>query len=444
MWRDLGRVGFCWLCLTLVLPAMASAQGWLEDRSATQGPGFKLGKRLELHPGLGIEGGYDSNVFLEDSSTQGSAILRTTGHLDVSTTTPKRATEGEGAPTAPGMVAFRAGGSASYLYYFSNRVRSNIEGGAKMDLSINPGGIFTPRIHERFKRTIRPFTDPNVPIGETTSYGLNNNAAGVELAVKSKSQLIKGLVDYTFDNTWFESAQFDYGTNHTHKLKGGTSWRFFPTTALLWDLTVAIQKYPNQALVAQSGTQLSDNIRAATEVGINGAVTKTFSLTGSVGYAVGFYDAGSDFDGITGVAEARWKPRAGASLAGGYRRAFSSSYLGNFVTTNRLYVKGQVLLKQRVLLGLNSFVSFDRSGLALTPTGAASGSTARRKDIRLQSDLYAEYRATDWFAVTANVIYGADFTDFVFNQPTGGGGLLINPAAEYQKIEGWIGVRLFY
>lgn len=444
MWSDVRRLGFCWLCLTLVVPTAASAQGWLADRSGTEGPGIKLGKKLELHPGLGFEGGYDNNVFLEDGSPQASGILRTTAHLDVSTIGPKRASEGEGAQAAPAKVAFRGGGSASYLYYLSNRVQSNLEAGAKLDLSINPGGIFTPRIHERFRRTIRPFTDPNVPIGRTTSYGLNNNAAGLELAVKSKSQLIKGLVDYTYDNTWFQSSQFDYAANHTHRIKGGTSWRFFPTTALLWDLTVDIQKYPNQALVAQSATQLSDNIRAATKVGINGAVTKTFSLTGSVGYAVGFYDAGPDFDGVTGVAEARWSPRPSTSLSGGYNRSFVSSYLGNYVTSNQLYLRGQILLKQRVLLGLDTSASFDRSGLALTPAGGQTGSTARRKDIRVQSDLYAEYRATDWFAVTANVIYGADFTDFVFNQPASGGGLLINPAARYQKIEGWLGVRVFY
>ena len=54
------------LSVVLGVPALASAQ--LDPgRAGREGPGFKTG-RLVLHPGFEVEGGYDSNVFLQEEN----------------------------------------------------------------------------------------------------------------------------------------------------------------------------------------------------------------------------------------------------------------------------------------------------------------------------------------------------------------------------------------
>ncbi len=82
------------VALLILSSTSVEAQGWMSDRSRREGPGFRIGN-LELHPGLGIEGGYDTNVFYEDQDPQSSFLLRLTAHVDVATLGPQRRAEGE-------------------------------------------------------------------------------------------------------------------------------------------------------------------------------------------------------------------------------------------------------------------------------------------------------------------------------------------------------------
>src|SRR5690606_26749332 len=98
--RPKPRISRLVLATLLVILSAASArveaQAWLEDRARREGPGIRLGN-LELHPGLGVEAGYDSNVFLSPSGDRfESGILRITPHLDLSTLGPERRATREG------------------------------------------------------------------------------------------------------------------------------------------------------------------------------------------------------------------------------------------------------------------------------------------------------------------------------------------------------------
>ncbi|MDW8362679.1 MAG: hypothetical protein RMK74_09775, partial [Myxococcales bacterium] len=66
-------VGLC--ASVAVYDADVSAQGWLEDRRRAEGIGIRVGD-LELHPGIGAEVGYDSNVFLQSDTPESSLIAR--------------------------------------------------------------------------------------------------------------------------------------------------------------------------------------------------------------------------------------------------------------------------------------------------------------------------------------------------------------------------------
>lgn len=60
---------------SLGLSSNVQAQEWLRDRENSEGPGVRLGDRLVLHPGLGIEGGYDTNFFHQDANEPGAGRL---------------------------------------------------------------------------------------------------------------------------------------------------------------------------------------------------------------------------------------------------------------------------------------------------------------------------------------------------------------------------------
>lgn len=424
--------------VTVVLPSVAGAQGFAEDRAGREGPGFKAG-RLVLHPGLSLEGGYDSNVFLQNEDAEDSFILRLTGYLDVATEPPVRQRQGEMNAPKPQKIQFRGGIGASYYHYFTDRLAPNVGADAHIDFSYNPSPVFSLQVRDEFRRTVRPFTNPTTLEGETTSYGVNSNQASLDLVGRSKSRVLEGRVGYTNNIQLFDSSDFQFGDNITHRVPASLSWSFFPASALVFRAEYANQQY-DQNRVVTSPTLLSDNNRVRSSIGYNGALTERFSLSALIGYAAGFYELAGDFDGVIAYVDARWRPRPTIQLLAGYDRDIRPSWIGNFTTMNRLFADATFTLAGAFQLGLRSWVSFDKSGLAVAPDGTLVGNQPFRKDIRFYAAVFGEYRFKSWLSLFGEVGYLADFTDFVYvgAQP------LLTPAAEYQRFEAWLGVRVFY
>ena len=420
-------------------PAIGSAQGAGIDRGAREGPGFKAG-RLVLHPGLALEGGYDSNVFLQDVDEEDSFILRLTGYLDVATEGVERQSQGETSKAEPQKIEFRGGLGASYYHYSSKRINDNVGGDAHIDFAYNPSPVFSLKVRDLFRRTIRPFADPNTADGTTISYGRNHNTASLHLVGRSKSKVIEGRVGYTNALEFFDAEVYGYGNNMTHRVPASFSWRFFPSSALVYDLEYARQNFANPDQIAASPTLLSDNNRVRSSIGYNGALTERFSLTAMIGYTAGFYELASDFNGVIARLDTRWQPRPTISLTAGYARDIRPSFIGNFTTMNRLHANAGFTLSGALQLGLKAWVSFDKSGLALRPDGSLLGNEPYRQDIRVYAGIFGEYRFKAWLALFGEVGYLADFTDFQYF----GTDPLLDPAAGYQRFDAWLGLRVFY
>ena len=65
------------LATCVAVPSRGLAQVWLPDRADTEGPGIRMGDSLLLHPGVGLEGGYDTNA-LRRSAGEGAGIRSAT------------------------------------------------------------------------------------------------------------------------------------------------------------------------------------------------------------------------------------------------------------------------------------------------------------------------------------------------------------------------------
>ncbi len=432
-------LAFAALLVLAQLPTPAGAQGFSDDRSAREGPGFKTG-RLVLHPGLSLEGGYDSNVFLSDQNEEGAFILRLEGYLDVATESTERQREGDSSRVEPQKITFRGGIGGRYYHYFFDRVPDNVGADAHIDFAYNPSKVFSLQIRDVFRRTIRPFSNANTPQGDTISYGRNINTGSVDLVGRSKSNVLEGRVGYTNVIEFFDAQIYGYGNNMTHRVPVSLSWLFFPTSALVYTMDYANQRYLNPEEVAASPTLLSGNNRVTNLIGYNGALTERFSLTAMVGYAFGFYKVGDDYDDVVARIDTRWQPRPTVALVTGYERDVRPSFIGNFVTINRLYANALFTISGALQLGVRAWASRDRSGLALSPEGTLLGNETNRKDWRVFTGIFGEYRFTAWLAMFAQAGWLADFTDFRYEGPDP----LLDPPASYQRFDGWIGLRVFY
>ena len=434
----------------LVLVAMASsasAQGWLADRARSEGPGFRVGN-LELHPGLGLELGYDTNVFYEDTGGEGSFILRTTAHIDVATLGPQRRGEGDSEGDTQGrMIDFRGGLAASYYHFFIDEARDNVGLGGNLALTINPGGRFSVYVHDEYERTIRPFVDRPGTEGDVgrLTYAKDRNTAGLELRLRSPGSILEGRLGYDFLLDYFEDEVFQYVNSFQHQFTFRLSWRFLPRTSLISLSRVYYQDYFERAV--DDPALVQNNWRAESSVGINGALTSTLGVTAMVGYAAGFYDdpATDDFDSVIASAALKWNPRRTIQTVLGYNRRFRPSYLGNYLKSDQLYLKTQFLFGGAFLLGADLSLSFDETGIALTPDGEMIGNTGTRQDVRLSANLFGEYRFTDWLGLNLTLGYYGDFTDYEYDDSIlRPGEFFPDPGGGFQKFEAWFGLRVFY
>ncbi|MEM7447180.1 MAG: hypothetical protein AAF355_02960 [Myxococcota bacterium] len=413
----------------------SDAPGWLEDRDRTEGIGFRVGN-LELHPGVGLEMGYDSNVFFSQDNPDSSAVLRVTPHLYLSTLGGERS-EGD-AQAAMRKVDLRAGLSANYFHYFETEARSNLGADADVRLRVMPGRPFSLTFTESFGRTIRPFTEN----GPSDNYARSQNDLGLAFQAQTRGGVLRGGAGYRMRLDYFEGDSFRYASSIEHVVEGAWTWRFLPQTALLYDAEFVFSDYlDTDAGTAPAVTELNDHRRFQTRVGIDGAFTQRFSLRALVGYAVGFYDtddfAGDEYESVVGQLEGRLSIGESSSVSFGYDRTFARAFMGNFQSRDRLYTRVQALALGALLLGADFSVNFLNFGA--TSLGTDPGE--ERSDALLHAGIFAEYRATDWLALNGTVLYRADFTDFDFSVDRGTSSV---DAAEFSKFEAWSGVRVFY
>ena len=432
----------------------AAQNAWLADRARTEGPGFRVGD-FELHPGIGAEVGWDSNLYFTDdnpiprSDGRGrvdTGLLRITPHFLFSTVGARRRTEGEARDDtggSPPSVAFRGGVSAAYYEFFSDPNRRNLDVSGTVRLQVLPERPFSFTLWDTFTRGIRPFTENFNPVSQARI----SNQAGLDLAFQTTGGMVQVRAGYSFGLEFFEGARFQYGNSFNHTVTLQETFRFLPQTALVHDTNLYVQDYFSVAFDAPA--QVNDNVRLRSRLGLNGAITDNITATAMVGYAAGFFQPflsdgtpiDQDYDSVVAQAELAWTITEGMRLSIGYDRDFFPSVLGNYFSRDRGYLSYQMLVGGAFLLALDFDVGFADFGLI---RGGADGmriidSTAgRREDIRVGGGLFAEYRFTEWLGVNATFRYTGQFTQYRYSNVG-----FVDPA-QFNKFEVFGGVRVFY
>ncbi|MBX3272827.1 MAG: hypothetical protein KF729_21370 [Sandaracinaceae bacterium] len=434
------------------VPASAQVAGWLEDRDRAQGPGFQLGD-FELHPGLGVEIGYDSNLYYSQDGAgripfRDSAILRAVAHLMISSRGPARREGGEGAgeeghDAALPAVRFRGGLSGSFYHFFNDENRTNMEVDADLELTILPGRPFSIVLANTFGRRIRPFTELVV---EGTSFARLQNDGGIRFDFQTDGGVLRVSAGYNIALNFFEDAPFGYGNSLRHAITLSETFRFLPQTAIIHDTSVRIIDFFGPPGLRTP--EVNDGILVRTRVGLNGAITPEFSVLGMVGYGAGFFEPHSptveqEFESLVAQVEARWQILPNVRLSFGYDRDFYPSLIGNFYRMDRGYIRTQFLIDRVFLLGADVSLGYFEFGRLYDNMGGLLGTGADRDDIRFLGSLFAEYRFTDWLGVNATFNYRGTFTDYQYDIAVPGMGPILDPAG-FNKFQVWLGVRVFY
>jgi hypothetical protein len=444
----------------VAFPAIASAQdqAWLKDRRYTEGPGYQVGD-FELHPGVALELGYDSNYLRQNPSMAGGVdgALRAmlTPSLSFSTLSPQR-TESAPSPTPP-SVTFKGGVSVTENAFYgvngpSPIVLRGLEAPAvNLDfaLGILPGRPWSGYVTGNFARALTPSQDglaTSTGALTTTSYNRDVPQVGAEIAWTPGSGLFEWRVGYQFTGTLFE--ELGQLTNLQNEIETRGRWRFLPRTSLVYDARFDFINYTNPAPDGKAG---SHPIRA--RIGINGLVTSSFSVLAMIGWGASFYNSSAppapsqNFDSAIGQVELKWylAPRTSAdpnassptlsAISVGFLRDFYDSYLGQtFFERDRGYASLSYFFGGRFLLVASGGVAPIIYPVMVFPTNQTVGPFT---DIHIDASLFGEYRIRDSFGINATVRY---------NQEIGSTGIPTSmpgttETLAYQEFEAYLGVR---
>lgn len=417
----------------VLLPGLAGAQEWVSDRRFNEGRGVGLGSSLVLHPGIGIEAGYDSNVFYsspDEGEVFSAGRLRVTPHLDLSTRPPQRLENGTGTPSMPNNT-FRLGLAGTYQEYLSSEEavsgQRNFGVDANLRAELNKRHAFGFVIADAFARTTEPTNEAVL-----ATFNRIYNRADASLKYAPGGRTLEFGLGYGFFINFYEDTRWRAAGNFLgHDIYATTRWKFFPKTALLFDAHVSPTSYYDADAVHSSSFPI--RVRA----GVNGLLTTRVSVMAMVGYGAGFYTSGDDFDSVIGQVEVSYLIGPVARVQLGYSRDFVDSIFSNYYLQDRVYLEYKQMISGRVLLGVRGGLA--RLGYAtLIDEGAGTASDADRVDVRVEAALFGEYRANDWLGVNLSLDYMGNFTDWSYTSGTS------VDHADFSKFQAFAGVRVFY
>jgi hypothetical protein len=423
-------------------PLKASAQAWVSNPNFSEGVGIRTGN-LELHPSVGAEFGYDSNFFRAAESEDPVKVLklRVTPSLTLSTLGNRR----RGAP--PTDVMFSAGAHASYFELFpldsdnsDAAKRRNVSMGADAKVDVFARRKIGFDLLAAYVRMIEAEGRTEDLAGEGFNRDTLRGGGGITWRPGGGNFEWRG--GYVATYNFFENDDYVNLANLQHEVNTRGRWRFLPRSALLFDTAYTFIRYTHDDTPQTNGDALRSRI------GFHGLVTYHLALLGMVGWATSFYEnrtggiQARQYDSVVANAEVRWfiQPRPDleqatitsglSSVALGYNRAFSNSYLGSFYQQDRGYLNFDMFLLGAVAAGLQ----FGVSHVAYPEVRRADGALLSESfsQLRIDARAFGEYRFTDTLATNVTVMYDQ------VNSPA-----VSNEELKYDRWQAYLGLRWF-
>jgi len=327
---------YLFLLTLLAIPCVAtsaSAQdhGGGADLGGTNG--IRLGQTWVLHLGIGIETGWDSNLFYEaDTATthpSNAFYLRLTPGFNLTT----RPRQGQ----APFQFDFHGG--LGYVEYLTTNAaiqshrQFNVDAGILAAFFQNSPYNFV--LFDNYVRT----TVPPYSAG-TTNFDRDTNQLGTRVNLSPGGGRLTFNVGYVFGIDYFENARLSDFDLQYHRFDLRASWRFFPKTALYLAADETINVYPHPGSGAHP-----DSYPLHVMLGMQGLITPKLTVNAWIGYGNGFYQWSAAImvphenpNTAIGGLSLTWKPTMLSTGTVGYQHDFQNSLLGAYYDEDMAYI----------------------------------------------------------------------------------------------------------
>jgi hypothetical protein len=377
---------------------------------ANQGPGIPVSDGTVIHPGVALEGGYDSNVFYQNSSgpqgTVGAPIFRGLFHFDYGTMPTARLTNPDGTVSQPDYE-FNIRVFLDYRHYFfpssapNNLMNDTLGLGFSPHVTFHPSDTWSLDLYNDYVRTSDPSNQQN-------TFGIvqDFDNLGGRFSVRPGGGTLTltagaiGTLDY------FEAQSFRFANNVGLTGQLGAQWNFLPQTAARLDASWGLHEFTNTT--AGFTPQNSAPLKAT--LGLVGRATPTITFNIYAGYGNSFSSAGQGYNMAIGGLSADWQYEVQGSVGGGYSHDFNASIFANLYQDDHFNAHWRQILGEKFVAqaALDLFLR-DYIGVPTNPLYTPGN----RFDVILQATATLDYQINE--RLFTGLQYGLlnDSTSFV-------------------------------
>lgn len=385
-----------------------SPEGALAPISIVEGPGLKLGEGTVLHPIFGVETGFISNVFYEESDPVSAGILRLVAQIGTGSLSPQRLTASGAGDTLPagqhnvGSFQYRLDLRLSYDLYLSDEAALKAQNGLGIG-ALFRGAVFPQRTWsflylDNFQRQIRA---TNFESTSSTNRDINRLQLGLQFAPGGRA--ITSLLHYENVIDYFEDEDQQFANRMQNLIGLTVSWRALPVTVFFADVT--------QGFVGGLGSE-ADNKNSSypltATVGAQTQLTLATTLVGRIGYTNGFYADGPSFSALVAGVQFGYRYMPTGRITALYDYNHQDSINANFFRDHHF----RVLLEQQFfpfVMTLQPEIRFRRYEGVMQVIG---GGPDTRDDLILSAAAGARYNFRQSFAGVLEYRFSSIETDY--------------------------------
>ncbi len=426
------------LGLLLIAEGLASAEPTIDPEDAiapiaiVEGAGVKVAEGTVLHPQLGVEAGYNSNVFYTDQNTIGAGLIRVMGEVGTASLSPQRlgTTDSDvdssaAAKADVGDFQYRADLRMSYDQYLSSNSQVTSQGGLGIGAYFR--GIVHPNqpvqfaVVDSFQRLIRP---TNFESNTNTDRDVNQLKLQLQYAPTGRS--LSAILHYQNVIDAFESSNQQFANRFQNTLGLRVNWKILPQTLLYVDFSEGI--YTGLG----SSSQKVTSYPLLAVAGIETLLTPKITFWSRVGYTNGFYSTGPSYSAAVFNAWLSYHFTERDRIALLYSYNHNDSINANFYRDHDIRFNYEHPLAPFDFLAQAGLIFREYSGVI------AAGPQTRDDTLGL---VYGEimYNFRDWLAASVSYQLLVDSTNYRYAPVAGQS---VNPG--YLQHEILLGIRAAY
>ena len=389
--------------ISTVSPGIAP-EGAIAPISVVEGPGIKIGEGSVLHPIVGFETGYVSNVFYTSNAPTGAGILRLIAQIGAGSLSPQRLASTD--PDADnrgdvGMLQYRADLRATYDIYLSGKdsvgSQDGLGIGALFRGIVNPKHTWSFLYLEDFQRLIRA---TNFESSAQTNRDINHLQLGLQFAPTDHN--ISGLLHFENVVDVFEDSNQQFANRNQNSAGINVNWRVRPVTVLFVDGTMGF--YSGLG----SDSKKVDSYPLLVQAGIQTLFSLNTTFVAHLGYANGFYSTGPSYSSIAGGAQFGYRYTESGRISALYDYSHQDSINANFYRDHMFGILLEQQLSKFVLnvqpeLRLREYEGVNQIVMSTQPT---------RDDVILAISAGLRYNFKDSFAAVLQYRLSSVQTDF--------------------------------